>query len=408
MENKRLKVVWICHFSNSEIRAKLGIKKDIQETAPWVSSSINLFKNRSDINLYIISPYSGLKKDKEFVLDGINYKFLNTGMPILGRNWPSFFRWDYLSNFKSTRIKIVRKVKEINPDIVNLIGAENAYYSTSILDIKDDYPTVITIQGFIHLSQKLLKNKQIIKRSKIEKEILRTCNNFIYQITHTKEIINKLNKGAQLFQNYLPHSIKIGDISNNHKNYNYDFVFFAQVAKGKGIEDLVKALAIVKKRHENVKMAVLGACNSDYLLYLKNLAKENGLASSIDWLGFLPTQADVHKIVTQSKVTVLPTYNDIISGTIIESMYLKTPVIAYRTGGIPDLNLEQEVIRLVDQKNIEELSISMDELMSDFNCRKLLAERAFAKVNDLFDNDKIPEKLKEIYSSVIKDFKNGN
>jgi glycosyltransferase involved in cell wall biosynthesis len=400
-KNVKIKVVWICHFANSEINKELGIKKNIKEFAPWISSSIELIKNRSDLELHIVAPYPWLTSTKEFIKEEVHYHLINAGIPLWGRNWPGIFKWDYKTNFKSLRKKISRIVNRINPDIVNLIGAENAYYSASILDLKDKYPTVVTIQGFVHLENITNINKQVQKRIEVEKEILANCNNFIYQVNNTKEIIRSFNSEATLFHNFLPISIQVGDVINHHHDYSYDFVFFARVTKEKGIEDLIKALSQVKKTTNDVKLSVIGTCTSSYLNYLKDLALEHNVSEAIDWLGFLPKQSDVHKIVAKSKITVLPTYNDIISGTIIESMYLKTPVIAYKTGAIPDLNSIQETLKIVEQNDIEGLSIMMNALLADEEYRTILSERAYLNMKQRVDNEIIFEKLQYIYQHVI-------
>ena len=58
----------------------------------------------------------------------------------------------------------------------------------------------------------------------------------------------------------------------------------------------------------------------------------------LNLLGFLKSQQDIYEHAIHSRIYVLPTYHDIIPGTIIESMFMKLPGIAYAVGGIPELN----------------------------------------------------------------------
>jgi len=341
-----------------------------------------------------------LKKKKfHYTEDNINYIFFNAHIPIIGRHWPGFFKWDYFSNFKSNRKFILSEVDKINPDIVNLIGVENAYYSSSILDIKDKYPHLVSIQGFIHLNQG--SGKKYKKRSDIEKKILSNCNNFAYQIDHTAKIIKKYNHTARLYHFFYPIAMLLKDVVNNRKK-NYDFVFFASITKDKGIEDLIIALGEVKSVKLDVKLAVIGQSSVAYMKYLKQLAIEKEVDKNIEWLGFLPTQADVHDYVSKSNITVLPTYNDIISGTIIESMFIKTPVIAYGVGGIPDLNKNGKVIKIVEKGNVVSLANSMKELLLSDKYQMLLADKAYIKATQLFDNSKIYSNMMNIYRNILE------
>ena len=406
-DTKKIKVVWICHFYEKGLGAKLPLRKYGDEFAPWVRDLIEHFKKKPEVELYIISPMEYLKTNVvRYTEENISYTFFNAHIPIWGRHWPGFFKWDFFTRFKRNRRFISREVDKINPDIINLIGAENAYYSASILDLKDRYPHLVTIQGFIHLNNG--QGKQYDVKCDIEKKILSSCKNFAYQINHTADIIKGFNSKAILYQNFLPISIQAGDIVNSPEQYNYDFVFFARVTKDKGIEDLIKALSLVKTVNPKVRMAIIGNASQAYLEFLKQLTIENNVENNIDWLGFLPTQKEVHHVVASSKITILPTYNDIISGTIIESMFIKTPVIAYGVGGIPDLNNQVEVIKVVEKGNVKMLSQKMSELLLNNKSQRRLANEAYKKATQIFDNSKVYSKMMSIYKDIIKNNKNEN
>ena len=45
MENKKLKVVWLCYFSNHYVQEILKPKKPGGEFALWITSMISLFEN---------------------------------------------------------------------------------------------------------------------------------------------------------------------------------------------------------------------------------------------------------------------------------------------------------------------------------------------------------------------------
>ena len=63
---KKIKVAWICHFSNEEIRNQLHFRKDIVglikkrpmiDFAQWNTYAINEFKKFNDVELHVISPH---------------------------------------------------------------------------------------------------------------------------------------------------------------------------------------------------------------------------------------------------------------------------------------------------------------------------------------------------------------
>jgi len=97
---KKLKVVWICHFSNKVIRERLPLSSrnlsnflrkligkqyiNYSDFAPWVNTQIQEFEKFNDIELHIIAPHSGLKHFKyEFELKGVYYHFFRHELPLL-------------------------------------------------------------------------------------------------------------------------------------------------------------------------------------------------------------------------------------------------------------------------------------------------------------------------------------
>ena len=157
MREERIKVVWICHFTNTEMQRLLPLWKHKDEFAPWIPNMLKGFENREDIEIYVISPHEYLKRTTRLKLRNIQYCFIPYGIPIWHRHWPGFFRFDIYSDFFFFRRKVKNIIKGIHPDIINLVGAENTYYSSSVFDYQKDYPVLITIQGFISQFKEDLK-----------------------------------------------------------------------------------------------------------------------------------------------------------------------------------------------------------------------------------------------------------
>ena len=330
IKKQKIKVVWICHFTNEQIQNKLKVRKRIAEFAPWITIGINEARKRDDIELHVVSPHRWITGNQEFVIDGINYHFFNSEIPLFGRHWPVFFRFDIISNFYFNKKKVRRFVDSIKPDIIHLHGFENAYYSSSILQFYNRFPILTTVQGFISLSTiDGAKRKAIDYRIKIEKEIICSLKNFGVRTEKMKYEILKYNNRAAFFwhEYFLNTPSEIETVPENEKKY--DLIFFASVAKDKGVEDLIIATGILAQELPQIKTAIIGKANIDYLNSLKQLTVKNKCTKNIDFLGFLPKQEDVYQVLMSSKVCVLPTYNDVIPGTIIESMNRGIPVVSY-------------------------------------------------------------------------------
>jgi hypothetical protein len=56
----KLKVAWICHFSNQEVQSISHPEYFVDEFAPWITNLARIFENDSGIELHILSPQTQL------------------------------------------------------------------------------------------------------------------------------------------------------------------------------------------------------------------------------------------------------------------------------------------------------------------------------------------------------------
>ena len=371
-------MVWLCHFSNQEIMGKMAPNCRIKESAPWIPLAIKTIEYFNLLEVHVVAPCFAIREIKEFELRGVFYHFY----PSLTKRpyklfYNSIVRWDYLTNFKDDRKKIERIVNSINPDVIHLFGAENPNYSTSILDLIDKYPCILTVQGFASNSTVLTGiNKQ---RAKIEQEIIKRMTVAFYESKAQATDIKERNPNISLFWHfYGSYEIK-RTISKGHELY--DLVFFARIERDKGIVDLLDAVKLLTSKRPRISLVVIG---SGRITEFQEYSKQIGIDGNVIWAGFQPTRNDVHKLASQARLSVLPTYHDINPGTIIESMFLEIPVVSYKIGTNLEINETIECIKLVDIGNVKQLAEAIDELLTKEDYRQQLAIRAHKRAYELY------------------------
>lgn len=397
-----MRIAWICHFTNEQIQSILKPHKKVSEFAPWITYTIAVFENRYDIELHIISPHEYISGIKEFKLNGIYYHFFNPYIPIWGRHWPSFFKWDYWTDFKKNKRIVKRLVEKINPDIIHLQGAENPYYSSTILQFFGNLPVIVNLQK-TSFDMSYGDSIYAKKRQRIEKEIIAKSSYISLQTKSMLDDIKELNTSAKTyFVRYCELHLNPIDIEKK-----YDIVFFARVCKEKGIIDLLKSLQLVKKSISNVSLYVIGPCAKNFFEEIKKISKELEIENNIVWKGNLSTLKDVYLEASKAKVSVLPTHYDVIPETILESMQLGLPVVSYKTGSIPELNEDQDNILLVDEGDIQGLAKNIINLLTDKVFYNTMRERGFECIKKRYNNDFIFQEHFECYQKVIEDFYNN-
>jgi glycosyltransferase involved in cell wall biosynthesis len=393
---KKLNVVWLCVTPLAPLNHILKLDKVPQVLAPWITASIDEFKKREDISLSVISVISENRKNYSFLSEGIQYFFIPRLTPAFMKHFKDNFRLDRYINSLYLNWYVHKLIRKIKPDIINLHGTEH--------DICSTFPglpgnKILTIQGFINLVYEEEKSKSNYNRLKIENRIFKTTKDFIIQAKFMPDIIKKYNPDAQFHYCQYP-SIKPKVRAANF-DPDTDLIFVARICKDKGIEDLLEALVEVKKVLPQIKLKIAGKVSAAYEFYLKKLISELELIENTNFIGFVPSYDDLYLHIAKSKILILPTHHDVIPSSVVESMFIGVPVISNQIGGLPDLNKEKQTCILLKKGDINELSVTIINLLGDKKKQELLIGNAREMVERDFDAAQTTERLVEIYRSKL-------
>jgi glycosyltransferase involved in cell wall biosynthesis len=372
--------------------------KRINEFASWIPNMARSFEKRNDVELYIISPHEYLKRTTSLEIRNIKYHFIPVGMPLYRRHWPGFFRYDVISNYASFRHRVNELIKTIRPDIVNLIGTENAYYSSAILDLKNYYPVIVGIQGFIsQFKDTKGKSPELRKRIEIEERLLKEFKYF-YGEQDSSTYITVYNPTHRFFRLYFPVNEEYAlSVSDTEKEY--DCIYYGRLSHIKGTEDFIKVIAELKKQMPNIKACIAGG--GDQTAF-KILAQALACLQNIEFTGFLKTQKELFEHVKSSKVFLAPPHKERLSSTIREAMYLKVPIVAYATGGIPYINEFDENIYMVETGDYKAMAEKTLDLLNDETARNNLAEKAFKYALNEYSLEVNTERLIAAYKEILE------
>ena len=415
---EKIKVVWICHFSNPMVRSKLTSnflgfenfarkllkkeKKNIEvDFAPWISYLINEFEFFESVDLHIIAPNSNIKYFTfEFCHNKIKYHFFNDKVSIIADRVALYLGVSKYWTLVLNRYLIARFIKKINPDIVNLFGVENPSYSLSALDIKN-VPVYVLLQTVLGTPLREQYNFTVDDfRLNVEKKLLTKMKYFGTGSLMYRNCIASINTDVKIFDFWFP-THKNDDIPE--QVIEYDFVFFAsRVSNVKGIEDALGALSIITKSNKYVKMNIIGYCDANYKTHLMNLISELDIENNILFSDYFPLFSDMLQQVKKSKIAVLPNKLDVISSTIREAMFLKIPVVTTITSGTPYLNAKEQTVLLSKIGDINHLAQNMKSLLDNPLLSSKLVTNARKLAEQKFENKSIAEKMVKDYYAIIR------
>ncbi len=416
----KIKIVWICHFSNKEVREKLplssfrlintlkrisGIGKVYlyQDFAPWISTIIREIEKFDDVELHIIAPYFGLNKFVyEFQLNKVYYHFFR---PYISLRIQQIFNRTFKPkrNYRYNRFLVKRLLKKIKPDIVNLFGAENPYYSITALEIKE-IPVYVLLQTVLSAPFNNKHNYLVDKeRLDIEKQIFLFTKYFGTASRAYYDCVIEANSNAKVFEFWFP-TEKPPMIEN--QVFQFEFVFFgSELSESKGVEDAIEAFSIVHETFKNARLNIIGSCSASYKELLLRKISSLCLTKSIVFSSYFPLHNDMFRQVKKAKIALLPHKIDVISTTIREAMLLGIPLITYKTTGTPFLNTEKQTVLISNIGDIEDLAKNMLEILNNPELSKSLIENAKHLAENLFDNTKIVKKFIEDNRAIINHYR---
>lgn len=408
-----MKLVLICHFSTPSLRAVLKLRPSTERNGIkykdfglWNVNIINELKGREDIELHVIAPHPGMRyATQEFQMDGVTYHFFRKELPAPWAGWEYRFFPQSKRGYPRNRRYVKRFIREIKPDLVNLIGAENPYYSTAALDIMD-IPIILHCQT-VYANPDRKKNTSGIDNRRWETE-LKLFHHIPY-IACTGRMYYDLIKGyepnAIMFPRKWPGS-KFPDIKDVAKKY--DFVYFARMLnKNKGFDNAIEAIAIALRKHPEMKFLAVGSWDGDREILEKRM-EELGLKDKIEIHPSFSEYTDMLQYVKQARYALLPIKMDVLSGTILEAMRMGMPVVTCRTSGTPSLNKDRETVLISDIGDNEALAANMLRLYEEDGLAVKLRDNAaqYIREKDELNAHNVEEMVAQ-YKAVIAHYREG-
>lgn len=168
----------------------------------------------------------------------------------------------------------------------------------------------------------------------------------------------------------------------------------------KGIDLIIKAIAILKRKGINVVFAHIGGLRSDnqinqeYANSLRVLAKEECVEDKIVWLG---KRMDIQEILSAFDIYVHPSRSEGLGSALLEASVAGLPLIGSNVGGIADVICEGENGYLVDGENVEQLASAIQNIVENETLRTKFGQVAKKLVYAHFDMDKQTNKLIDEY-----------
>lgn len=170
-------------------------------------------------------------------------------------------------------------------------------------------------------------------------------------------------------------------------------LFLGDIGRRKGIYDLINALPQVVRA---IPEALLIAGGKGELDDVRRCARDAGVEGHVVLPGYVSGKEKM-RLLAESAIYVLPSYNEGVPISILEAMSVGLPTVTTPVGGIPDVIRDGTEGFLVPPGSTDELSRRIIELLGDKQLRERMGESGRRRLHAKFSSEVAVSALTALY-----------
>ncbi len=186
------------------------------------------------------------------------------------------------------------------------------------------------------------------------------------------------------------------DYSRTKHASNGPIVFFGRLTYTKGVDTLIEALHLLKE--ELPQTIIVG--RGDLERSLKDLVKKYGLEDKVVFKPWL-SQPDLAKLLSNARMTILPSRQENFSLAILESMCIGSPTISTKVGGTPEIIHHLDNGYLVSPGRPSEIAKAIQLFIRKPEFAEALGDKASQYIREELTWDRTAERFESIYMDAI-------
>jgi len=319
-------------------------------------------------------------------MDGYNQNVVFHKLPYAGLKGYIFNRWT-----------LIKTIKKINPDIINV------HYASG-------YGTLAAISGLKNFILSVWGSDvyDFPFKSKLHYKLVNHNLNRAKMICSTSEVMGRFvkdnfNVSPTIPIEITPFGVDVSKFKKIERKSTTDTLTIGTVKTLRpkyGIDNLIRAFSIlINKGYDNIELKIAG---KGFLLEnLQALTKELGVDDKVQFLGWVENN-EVPTLLNTFDIYVAPSTLDSESFgvAIVEASACNLPVIVTKVGGLPEVVINEVTGIVVEPDNVELLCEAIEKLLINPVLRHEMGEAGRENVLTKYEWDSCVRKMVDIYSSV--------
>ncbi|MDT7578907.1 MAG: glycogen synthase, partial [Pseudonocardiales bacterium] len=173
-------------------------------------------------------------------------------------------------------------------------------------------------------------------------------------------------------------------------------VHFGRLVYEKGVQDLIAALSLIRRRHPRTRLLVVGTGTHRDALVAQ--ARDQGAADAVVFAGHLP-DADLAAAVTGADAVVLPSRYEPFGIVALEAAAAGAPLVVARSGGLAEVVLDGSTGTSFPPGDVAALADAVGRVLDDPPEAARRAAAARGRLATDFDWPGIAARTAEVYTA---------
>lgn len=173
----------------------------------------------------------------------------------------------------------------------------------------------------------------------------------------------------------------------------------ARLIEQKNLGVLLEAFTRVANEFPEAKLLIVGSGPKE--AELKNRARNLDIEKKMEFLSSMPPPK-LGKLYQAAEIVALVSKNEGFGLVLVEAFLFQKPVVAARSGGIPDIVTDGENGFLVDPDNADEMAKAFKKLLADADLREKMGKNGQRTYAEKFSPGKLAEKFGRLYAEIIR------
>jgi glycosyltransferase involved in cell wall biosynthesis len=346
---------------------------------------------RPDVQVRVFTDCRAVMRLSRGQESGIEFVFMPKIEPVRTDPWHLFL---------PARARLRPLLLEFNPDVVHGFGTEAGY---ALLAVTQGRPSVISVQGIMGKLAPYQRGAYPPGALRLFRALERWALRRASGITVENEFARSWATGIVPSQRVrvIPHALNPEFLAICPDYGSPRLLCIGSLSRIKGVDTVLRAFARCRNKEARLCIIGEGSLRPDLMRLADNLE----IVGRVEFTGQLE-RARVMDQMGRCRGLVMGSRMDTSPNAITEAHAASLPVVATRTGGIPELVDDNKDGFLVAVDDADAMAVKMEALLEDVDLCRRMGQAGREKVKELNDPNRIAQMHLDYYGDIMKENRN--